>query len=264
MKTILVPLGNSEKAIGTLQYAIDFATVTGAKIYVIQVYGLTNATYTIKNMDTILEKDSKDELALILSQVNTKGIEVISKSIKGKITDRIEDIAKKLKIDLIIASANNSSADSSIYLGPITGKLVKRTELPMLIIPKDYIFKPIKTILLGLKSGLLNHQNVLSPLQNFVKTFEAKVTLLHVITPKNTEADNGLHEEFKAIANKVINTENATIYQGILEHLNAIKPDMLCAIRRKRGVFSKLWEKNTIKKEDFESRIPLLVLKGNV
>jgi len=97
MKTILVPLGNSEKAIGTLQYAIDFATVTGAKIYVIQVYGLTNATYTIKNMDTILEKDSKDELALILSQVNTKGIEVISKSIKGKITDRIEDIATTVK-----------------------------------------------------------------------------------------------------------------------------------------------------------------------
>ncbi len=264
MKTILVPLGNSDKAIGTLQYAIDFAKVIGAKIYVIQVYGSTNATYTIKNMDNILEKDSKDELAYILSHVDTKGIEIISKSIKGKITDKIEDIAHQLNINLIIASANNLSTDSSIYLGPITGKLVKRTELPMLIIPKGYVFKPIKTILLGLRSGLIKHKNVLTPLQDFVRIFNSKVSLVHVITPKNSEEDNTLHPDFKAIANTIINTENATIYQGILEHLKTINPDMICAIRRKRGIFSKLWENNTINKEDFESRLPLLVLKGNV
>lgn len=264
MKTILVPLGNSEKAIDTLQYAIDFAKVTGAKIYVIQVYGSTSAAYTMKNMDNILEKDSKEELAYILSKVDTKGIEVISKSIKGKITDKIEDIAHQLKIDLIIASANNSSTDPSIYLGPVTGKLVKRTELPMLIIPKGYVFKPIKTILLGLRSGLIKHKNVLTPLEDFVKIFDAKVSLVHVITPKNNDEDNMLHPDFETIADKIVNTENATIYQGILEHLNAIKPDMLCAIRRKRGIFSKLWENNTINKEDFESRLPLLVLKGNI
>lgn len=264
MKTILVPLGNSEKAIGTLQYAIDFAKVTGAKIYVIQVYGFSNATYTIKNMDSILEKDSKEELAYILSQVDIRGIEVISKSIKGKITDRIESIAKQLKIDLIIASAQHSTSDSLIYLGPITGKLVKRTELPMLIIPKGYVFKPIKTILLGLRSGLIKHKNILAPLQDFIKIFDAKVSLMHVITPKNNYEDNTLHPDFEAVADTIIKTENATIFHGILEHLNTVKPDMLCAIRRKRGVFSKLWENNTIKKEDFESRLPLLVLKGNV
>jgi len=36
MKTILVPLGNSNKAICTLQYAVDYASVCNAKIYVIQ------------------------------------------------------------------------------------------------------------------------------------------------------------------------------------------------------------------------------------
>ncbi len=264
MKNILVPLGSSEKAIGTLQYAIDFAEITCARIYVIQVYGFTNATYTIKNMDDILEKDSKEELAYILSKVDSKGIQIISKSIRGKITDKIEEIAHQLKIDLIIASANNSSTDSSIYLGPVTGKLVKRTELPMLIIPKGYVFKPIKIILLGLRSGLIKHKNVLTPLQDFIKIFDAKVSLVHVITPNNNDEDNTLHPDFEAVADKIINTENATIYQGILEHLNGVRPDMLCAIRRKRGIFSKLWEKNSIKKEDFESRLPLLVLKGNV
>lgn len=264
MKTILVPLGNSDKAICTLQYAVDFASVTNAKIYVIQVYGSIGPAYAMKKMDTILEKDSKEELAYILSKVDTKNIEIVSKTIKGQITDSISRIAKQLNVDLIIASAKNISVDSSVYLGAITGGLVKHTDLPILIIPKGYVYKPIHTILLGLRSGMIKRLNVLSPLQDFVKIFNAKVSLLHVITPHNTEADNQLNSDFISASDGVLTSENATVFQGVLEHLKEVNPDLLCVIRRKRGFFSRLWEDNRIKKFDFESRIPLLVLKGNL
>jgi len=264
MKSILVPLGNSEKAICTLQYAVDFASLTGAKIYVIQVYGSATATYSLKKMDAILEKDSKNELDYILSKVNTKNIEIISKTVKGKITDTISRIAKQLNVDLVIASAKNNSTDSSIYLGPITGSIVKHTELPMLIIPKGYKFTPINSILIGLRSGILRRSHVLDPLNNLLKTFKAKISLLHVITPHNTDADNVLDPDFKAIADNIIKSENATVFQGVLEHLLEVKPDVICVIRRKRGFFNRLWEQNSIKKIDFESRVPLLVLKGNL
>jgi len=263
MKTILVPLGNSDKAICTLQYAVDFASVADAKIYVIQVYGLANATYAMKKMDTILEADSKKELAHILSKVDKKNIEIVSKPVKGQITDSISRIAKQLNVDLNIASAKNSSADSSIYLGPVTGGLVKNTDLPMLVIPKDYVFKPIKNILISLKSGVIKHPQVLDPLHKLLDIFKAKVNLLHVITPHNIDEDNNLDNQFKQVAGSVIKTENATVFQGVLEHLLSVNPDLLCVIRRKRGFFSRLWEQNSVKKIDFESRIPLLVLKGN-
>ena len=42
--------------------------------------------------------------------------------------------------------------------------------------------------------------------------------------------------------------------------LKAIPKDR--SLRRKKGFFSKLWDQNTVKKVDFESRVPLLVLKG--
>lgn len=263
MKTILVPLGNSDKAICTLQYAIDFASVTGAKIYVIQVYGLANATYAMKKMDTILEADSKEELAHILSKVDTKNIEIVSKPVKGQIADSITRIAKQLDVDLIIASAKNNSADSSIYLGPITGSIVKQTELPMLVIPKGFKFKPINKVLLGLRSGMLKHAHVLDPLYILKETFKTKVSLLHVITPHNTIEDNVLNSDFESVSDKLINSENATVFQGVLEHKIEIKPDVICVIRRKRGFFNRLWAQNSVKKIDFESRVPLLVLKGN-
>lgn len=264
MKSILVPLGDPDKAICTLQYAIDFASIVNAKIYVIQVFGTTKVAGALKNMDELLERDSEEELTHVLANVDKKGIEIIAKSIKGQVVDSIKRIAMRLNVDLIIASARNSAADSSVYLGKITGGLVKQTDLPMLIIPKGYKFKAINNILLGVRSGVIRHSKVLDPLVDFVNTFKAKVNLLHVVTPHNTEEDNNLHRDFETIADTIVNSENATVYQGVLEHLIEVNPDMICVIRRKRGFFNKLWEQNHIKKEDFESRIPLLILKGNL
>jgi hypothetical protein len=56
---------------------------------------------------------------------------------------------------------------------------------------------------------------------------------------------------------------NATTYQGILEHYKSFDPDLLCVVRRKRGIFSKLWEGDTILKKDFYvSSMPVLILSG--
>jgi len=264
MKTILVPLGNSEKAINTLQFAIDFATVTKAKIYIIQVFGSAKVTGLLKNIDEVIDSRTKEELADILSKVDRKNIDIKTITAKGIILDVISRAAKELNVDLIIASANITSADSSLYLGDITGSLVKQTEFPMLIVPAGCKFKPFNTVLLSLRSGLINKSDVLKPLVDLVSIFKMKVKLLHVITPQNTEADNSLHQDFVTISDTISKSENATIYQGVLEHLREVNPDLLCVIRRKRGFFNKLWEQNSIKKIDFESRIPLLVLKGNV
>jgi len=72
-----------------------------------------------------------------------------------------------------------------------------------------------------------------------------------------------LNSEFESVSDKLINSENATVFQGVLEHKIEIKPDVICVIRRKRGFFNRLWAQNSVKKIDFESRVPLLVLKGN-
>jgi len=228
------------------------------------VFSSAKATGLLKNIDEVIESKTKEDLTSILSKVDLKKVEIQSLMAKGEIIDVISRASKELKVDLIIASANIKSADSSLYVGEITGGLVKQTELPLLIIPEGYKFKPFSNGLLGLRSGIIRKVNVLQPLQDIVNHFGMNVKLLHVITPHNKEEDNLLNQDFKAISDSISKSENATVYQGVLEHLIEIKPDLLCVIRRHRGFFSKLWEENSIKKIDFESRIPLLVLKGNL
>jgi nucleotide-binding universal stress UspA family protein len=264
MKTILVPLGNAENAVNTLQYAIDFASEVNANIYVVQVFGSAKVKGSLRNIDDLIENRAKEEITEVLSKVAIKNVDIKAITSTGKILDVIERASKELNVDLIIASANITSADSSLYVGSITGGIVKRTELPMLIIPVDCKFKPFKNGLIGLRSGLLRKPAVLKPLEDLMTYFNIKFNLLHVITPHNTEEDNVLHQDFKEIADAITTSENATVFHGVLLHLNSITPDLICVIRRKRGFFAKLWEKNSIKRIDFESKVPLLVLKGNL
>ncbi len=263
MKNILVPLGSSKNAINTLQYAIDFVEGTSAKVYVIKVYGLAKAANSMKNIDAVLEKDSDKEIEEVLKNVNKKNVEIISKSIKGSVIDSIERVAKQLKVDLIISSAKSISTDEKVFLGKIAGGLIKSTNIPVLVVPKNYTFKKVSKVLMAIKSGFISSSDVLEPLKSVIERFQSKLDLIRVITPKSNAAESTeLNTELEALVSTSKITENGTIFQGVLEHIHQSNPDLLCVIRRKRGFFVRLWEQDRVYKKDFESRVPLLVLKG--
>ncbi len=264
MKNFLVPIGSSGNAVNTLQYAIDFAAVVNAKIYVTQVYESTKVAGALKNIDALLEEENKKHLQEVLDEVDTKNVVVALASVKGGILDSIEAMADYLEIDLIVSSAKSVSTDETLFLGKIPGSLVKDIELPVLIVPAQYRFKPVSKILMAIKSGKIKPGSALVPLQKILNVFNAKIDLIQIITPKSTEDDKEVSHELKNLASSFKITEKATIFQGVLEHLHETEPDMLCVLRRKRGFFTKLWQKDTVKKSYFESRIPLLVLKGIV
>ena len=85
MKSILVPVGSSKNAQSHLQYAVDFAQAFGAKLYVVQIYNVYTKSGTMIKVDHILERESLDFLNRHISTVDTKDVEVIVKTFKGKL-----------------------------------------------------------------------------------------------------------------------------------------------------------------------------------
>ncbi len=262
MKHILVPIGSSENAPNTLQYAIDFAETINAEVYVFRAYNMMTKAGTIINMDEMMLRETNLYLRTIINAVDLKNVEVKKITAKGKITDTITAIDKELGIDLIILEPKSNSIKDEVFLGNTSGSIVKHTTIPTLIVPEDYTFKPVKTILTAFKSGILRKEDVLKPLLFFKETFKATLNLLLVKTPDYTEEDLVLNPKFDAIKSSLTVTENATTFQGVLANFSQHNPDMLCVFRRKRGFFQKLWEKNSILKEEFYCSVPLLVLKG--
>lgn len=262
MKSILVPVGTSKNAVSHLQYAVDFAHYFGAKLYVVQVYNVYTKAGTMMKVDEMIERESLGFLKSHVNEVNQRNVEIVLKVFKGKLADTLELACKTLDVDLILLEPRTNSVKDEVYLGKTSGKIVKQTKIPALIVPEGYAFKPIVKILLAMKSAIIKKNDSLIPLMDIKNQFKAVLNLLLVKTPYHVKGDFDVNEDLsKHITNTTI-AENATTYQGVLEHYKENNPDLLCVVRRKRGFFVKKWENNTILKKDFSSKLPVLVLRG--
>jgi nucleotide-binding universal stress UspA family protein len=262
MKNILVPVGSSKNAISHLQYAVDFAEAVGAKLFVVQVYNVYTKAGTMIGVDNVIQRESKAFLDDLVSKIDTKSVDVTVKVLKGKLIDTLELACKTADVDLIIVEPRTNSIKDEVYLGKTSGKIIKQTNIPALIVPEGYVFKPMTNILLAMKSAIIKKKKALNPLKDIKEIFNAQVGLLLVKTPYYNDGDFDVTEELENLSSSVTKSGNATTFQGVLEHFQSHNPDMLCVVRRKRGFFVKKWEKNVILKKDFYSSLPVLVLRG--
>ncbi len=262
MKNILVPIGTVDKGVTNLQYAVNLAAMSGATVYLVSMYKEFSKVGTLTKVNQLIIEDTEAQLQEVLDAVDTKGVNVVTRPIKGDVYDGVTRISSAMKIDLMILSPQSIEIKDEVYLGPITGKLVKQTQVPVLIVPKDYLFRKANTILLAFKNGTFNDPNVLAPLKEIAALFSSKVNVLHVRTPGMQVEDDTIDPEIDALKDQYTETDNATIFQGVLEHFQSNNPDILCVLRRKRGFFEKLWEKNSVMKKEFHTTKPLLILRG--
>ena len=135
MKNILVPVGSSKNAKSHLQYAIDFAKAFGAKVYVVQIYNVYTKAGTMIKIDHILERESQNFLDEHVASIDKKGVEVITRVFKGKLIDTIEFACKSLGVDLIVLEPRTNYIKEEVYIGNTSGKIIKQTQIPALIVP---------------------------------------------------------------------------------------------------------------------------------
>ncbi|MGB5820257.1 MAG: universal stress protein [Saonia sp.] len=260
MKNILVPIGTNPDSHSTLQYAVDFASTFSSNIYVMEVFNVSSKTGGLSNISEKVAKSSKEHLRETINKIDSKNVAIKMATYNGDIVDGLKDIDKELGIDLIIMAPRSNDIKEELYLGYTSGRIIKRTDIPTLIVPKGTTLEPLKNILTAFKSGVLKRNRILNPLVDIKKKFGADVNLLLVKTPGYTDDDLRINTDLMDISSKLTITENPTTYLGVLEHFQSQRPDLLCVFRRKRGFFNKLWEKNTIPKSEFYAPIPVLVL----
>lgn len=261
MKNILVPIGSSSSAFNTLQYAIDLAQQVDANVYAISVFQEFSKAGSVSKLNKVLKEESENRLDQVVKGVDHKGVSVVAHPIKGGIVEGVERFNKHVPVDLMVLSPRSNSVRDEVYLGNTTGKLVKGTNIPVLIVPEGETFKEPAQLLMAFKNGNFDNKKQLEPLKKFQKNFGTELHLLHVETPDSDDTMKGISEALKEMSASYKTTTNATTYQGVLEHFQSVDPDIICVVRRKRGFFKKLWEKNVVLKKEFYTSKPLLVLR---
>ena len=262
MQNILVPIGVSKFAIATLTFAINFAKHFNSSVYVIDAYPLHTSRASITNLNARLEEENRQRIKGMIGIVapNSKNIKIVGS--EQDLIGTIKKLNHTIGLDLIITAPHSNEIDEEIFLGRIAGSLIKRTKVAVLVAPLDKKFSPPKKMLLAFKSGEVRYSSLLDTMIRIQDKFKVKLKLLLVKVPGFSNRNHQLNDQLMKRSEQLIYSENATVYQGVLEHFQLNNPDMLVVFKRERGFFEKLWESDVVYKKDFYCKVPLLVLKN--
>ncbi len=262
MQNILVPIGVSQYAQETLQYALVLAKSLGSKVYVVDAYPMQTNPNRISNFKAHLEEENQTRIQAMIQQLlpDSKGVQLVKSN--ADLLGTIKQLDREIGLDLIVVPPYSNDIDETIFLGSTAGSIIKRTDVPVWVAPIGSSYVQPKKMLLAFKSGEVKNTDILKPLLRIQDKFKTVLNLLLVKVPGFSNQSHALDDTILSRSKKLSYTANATVYQGVLEHFQSVKPDLLVVFKRERGFFEKLWESNMVYKKDFYCTIPLLVLKN--
>ncbi len=266
MKKILVPTDFSEHANNALRYAINIGNYFEAEIELLHVYEMATIIGSATLVREYLKEDAERDLAdnirsfkeLVFGKTILKG-----RAIDGGAVDTICSLANNEDFDMIVMGTQGASGLKEIFLGSKTSGVMKQTHIPILAIPNNFTYRPIKDITFAVDSGIVAEDEVLKPLLELAKAYKSHIKVLHLEKEKMVVGyDPGIDFSLGDIPHTFHRISGSNDVNGVINlFVFEENSDMLCMIRRDRGFWSNLFHQSVTAKEVFDSPVPLLILR---
>jgi len=139
MKKILVPVDFSQHSEYALEVAASIAKKQNAEIVALHMMGLTDAVVTRNQSREVFEamyymRLAETRFAEFLDKDYLEGITVTDTVHNYTNFSEINDVAKEMKIDLIIMGSHGTTGLKEVFVGSNTEKVVRTSEIPVLVI----------------------------------------------------------------------------------------------------------------------------------
>lgn len=187
MKKILVPVDFSEHSEYALEVAATLAKKQDAAIVILHMLGLSEAVFTKDDSQEFMEaqfymKLAKKRFNEFLDKSYLKGITVTETIQNYKIFSEINEVAKEQDIDLIVMGSHGTGGLSEIFVGSNTEKVVRTSEIPVLVIKEQIPNLDIKKVAFGFDFQIENVKAYRTAI-SFLNSLNADVHLVHVNRP---------------------------------------------------------------------------------
>ena len=139
-KKILIATDGSEYTKKAIDYGIDIAINTGAKLQAIYVVD-TGAYKSIplsapqEYAYSILKQEGDMAIKYVADMVEAAGLEVEGIIAEGHPADEIIKYAEKNSIDLIVMGTLGKSGLDRFLLGSVADKVIRNSKIPVIVVP---------------------------------------------------------------------------------------------------------------------------------
>jgi nucleotide-binding universal stress UspA family protein len=272
MKKILVPIDFSECSENALKIAAKIAKAQNTQVTVLHMIGLSEAVFTKDENQEFMEaqyymKLAKKRFDAFLDKSYLKGIKIDKMVQNYKIFSEINDIAKNYEIDLIIMGSHGLSGIKNLFVGSNTEKVVRTSEVPVLVIKENIHNFNIQKIVMAWH---YKNQKISSykKAKVFADVFKAELRLVYINMPTNEFLSTKEIEESISIfmQNSGIN-EDVCIYDdysvedGLINYAEKIGANVIAVPTHGRKGLSHFFLGSTGENLANYSNLPVLTFK---
>jgi len=275
MKKILVPIDFSKEAQYAAKVAAKIANKTKSEIYLLHMLDLPSSTVDPVEMSNLYEgpqtvffmKGIHKRFEKFKKLPFFKGIKVNETVRFHKAFDGVIEESKKNKVDLIVMGSQGSTGLKEMLVGSNTEKVVRHSNIPVLVIKQDIKNFDIKNMIFAsdfTAKSKKSFKNVL----DFANIFKAKIHLLFINTVHNFESTkvtniklNNFMSDFN-FKNYTLNIYNdTTIEEGILNFGKEINADLIAINTHGRSGLSQLFSESISKELANHALRPVITFK---
>ena len=273
IKKILCPTDFSEASLTGIEYASKLAQALNAQITLINIVktsigeGVTlfaggeRASVKEANSSHALLDDYCKEISMTCNITCNQ----IILPVLGSIEDNIAETGKDF--DLIVMGTNGVNELFSYYFGTHSFHVAKKVTTPVLIVPSDCTFKPLKKIIFA---SDYNTADVifLKQIKQFIDLFNSDVKVIHV-SKNNSELSQQVYRSFTNIMEEELSSFPRLSFQRIIgddvqqqleDIVNKTNPDLLITCLEEHNFLYKLVHRNLVKRLIDVSETPILVM----
>lgn len=187
MKKILVPIDFSEHSEYALKAAALIAKQMNSEIIVLHMLGLSEAILTKDETQEAKEaiyymKLAEKRFITFLDKEYLKDIKVTETVQNYKIFSEINKVAKENEANLIVMGSHGSSGLSEVFVGSNTEKVVRTSDIPVLVIKKPMNEFEIKEVVFACDFKMENVKPYHDALQ-LLELFNANIHLVYINLP---------------------------------------------------------------------------------
>ena len=274
MKKIIVPTDFSESAHNALEYAYQLAQQINGVIQLVHIFhptpvGSSELTYIEPELEKIKRKRldqyaHKVKLEL-KDKYDTSALFDTSFEL-GFPGDKLIELSETTENALIVMGSTGETGAMKRILGSVSTRVAKESNCPVLIIPPDVTYSPLKNISYCSDSialdAIATHKII-----DFIKPFNPLVHLIHVGKEEHKETDVLLHlwknyYPKSKVSYKQIWGEKAIESINLYSAANDI--DMVVISTEKRGFLRDLFHRSFTKRMAINTKLPLFITHTNM
>ncbi len=259
MNTVIVPVDFSPTSLHAARYAAQL--LTGH-------YGVTLILYHSysKASEAAKAQESLEELKAELAKDNIVKMEVLAHE-ESDFVAGLEKAARHKVANLVIMGITGRSALAQVFFGSNTLKMAETKACPVLIVPENAPFTPIKNVMLTSDFKNTHNTTPSGPIKDFLDAFHPK---LHIV---NVDKDHFIsltdsYEEEKQQLKKLFADYNPEFYfmrlYDVDEAINIFAEsrniDLIIAIQKNHSFIEKMLKGSRTKTLSYHSKLPILVM----